>query len=548
MKTALTAALALLALAAPAHAESDLGPLVEACEENAPSAAMCTGLAKLGERASAECRRLGVLTDDMCWSQVGRRVLREEVGEYRASQTHRALAFQYDLAGELPLRNTPWIGTHNSFNSPSEMPTVSHTDSNQQLSLTEQLDVDVRSLELDIHWFPTLAAKGQGPVVCHARPKSEGHVGCTTERLLGEVLGDIDTWLAKPANKDQVILLYLEDAIQDGAGYTETKRLLDEKLGNRVMKPSGNSPGRDCAGLPINSLSRDDVRKAGKQVVLVGNCNTGWGSHVYGWDREHDESPNADDFSAFPACDSNDTREATYDSKIMRVFEDSTWIARAPDPTRAPDRGQPMTTASVGHMARCGVDLLGMDQLLPKDGRLEALVWSFAPGEEPALAAGTCTKQRADGRWVKDSCTAKQRAACVKDGAYSLTPQAVTFEDAKDACAAAGATFALPRTGHENSRLRAAAGSDAAWLDHGKPASPVVEPPDRDPVTPPVEVPAAGADAPAAGAETPAAVQVPRAGSPQPVAKTKPKAKSKKKAKAKKRAKKKRRGKRRSRR
>ena len=143
--------------AVPAQAESDLGPLVEACEANAPSAAMCTGLAKVGERASAECRRLGLIGDAECYSQIGRKVIREEVGEHGASATHRALQFQYDLAGDVPLRNTPWIGTHNSFNTPTEDPSVSHTDSNQQLSLTEQLDVDVRSLELDIHWFPASA-------------------------------------------------------------------------------------------------------------------------------------------------------------------------------------------------------------------------------------------------------------------------------------------------------------------------------------------------------------------------------------------------------
>ena len=261
---------------------------------------------------------------------------------------------------------------------------------------------------------------------------------------------------------------------------------------------------------------------------------------MFGWDREHNEGPNADDFSAFPACDSNDGREAEYDSKIMRVFEDSTWIARAIDPAQAPDRGQPMTTDSVSHMARCGIDLLGMDQLLPKDGRLEALVWSWAPGEGPALAEGQCTKQRADGRWVKDDCATERRAACIKDGIYTLSESAVVFSDAERACGASGAAVALPRTGHENSRLRAAGGNDEAWLGLGRPAAGPADP--TDPTDPPSPAAPAAQDAPPAAQDTPAATPVPHANAPQKVAKTKTKAKKKKpKKRAKKRAAKKKR-------
>jgi len=55
---------------------------------------------------------------------------------------HRTAAFQYQLGAGIPLQKTKWLGTHNSFNSVNDSPTPSHTDSNQQLSLTQQLDVD----------------------------------------------------------------------------------------------------------------------------------------------------------------------------------------------------------------------------------------------------------------------------------------------------------------------------------------------------------------------------------------------------------------------
>src|SRR5688500_5655601 len=88
----------------------------------------------------------------------------------------QALALQYDLAADVPLRNAPWVGTHNSFNSVAEMgPTLSTLDANQQIPLASQLDQGVRSLELDLHWFPSLRAGGFAPVICHAL---EGGAGC----------------------------------------------------------------------------------------------------------------------------------------------------------------------------------------------------------------------------------------------------------------------------------------------------------------------------------------------------------------------------------
>src|SRR3954454_16258029 len=75
-----------------------------------------------------------------------------DVSGWDQTWTHRALAFQYALAGDVPLANAPWIGTHNSFNSIAEMgTTVSDTDSNQQLTLVDRLRLGVRSLEVDVH-------------------------------------------------------------------------------------------------------------------------------------------------------------------------------------------------------------------------------------------------------------------------------------------------------------------------------------------------------------------------------------------------------------
>ena len=81
------------------------------------------------------------------------------------------------------MRDAPWPGTHNSFNSNAEMgAALSAKDSNQQLTLVDQLRLGVRSLELDVHYW-----LGR-PTVCHAQ---SNHEGCTIEKPLAEVLPPI---------------------------------------------------------------------------------------------------------------------------------------------------------------------------------------------------------------------------------------------------------------------------------------------------------------------------------------------------------------------
>src|SRR3954452_23402313 len=302
--------------------------------------------------------------------------------------THRALAFQYALANTLPLRDAPWVGTHNSFNSVVEMgPTLSDSDSNQQLAIPDQLAVDIRSLELDLHSF------AGRQVVCHARGADEGHAGCSIERDVGPVVDEIGGWLLE--HRAQVLLLYLEDNLDGAADHDAATAATRSALGDAIYTPPAGAP---CTKLPL-SLTRDDVLSAGKQVIIVSGCGEGaaWPGIAFDWSA-HVENGSPAAFRDFPDCGPDHTR-AVYDSTLVRYFEDSTWLSATVD------GGEPggITPQVAGAMARCGVDLLGMDQLLPHDGRLDALVWSWAH-DEPRADAGDCAVLGADGRWSAASC------------------------------------------------------------------------------------------------------------------------------------------------
>jgi phosphatidylinositol-specific phospholipase C-like protein len=377
----------------------------------------------------------------------------------RGSWVGRALGLQYRLAGDIGLGEAPFIGTHNSFNSVAEMgPTVATADPNQQLPIVEQLNQDIRALELDVHWTVTPSTGQLAPVVCHAFPN---HFPCTTEKTLGPVLEEIGGWLRDPAHSDQVLFLYLEDHLDNQTGYDTASSIIQQKLGDLLYTPA---PGGGCQLLPLG-LTRDQILKAGKRIIIVGNspCGVGsaWPSLVFNW-GDHLETQ-VTSFSDFPGC-GDDYSRGQFDSAQIRYYEDA----------RPSQLGRPRITPAVaGEMARCGVDLLGLDQLEPSDPRLAALVWSWAKGEP---RRGRCAVQTSGSgslstRWRTLSCAKLRRPSCQRGTRWLLGARAVPEKGGRAECRLRHARFAVPRTGFEAQLLRQrmkGAGIAQAWLGYFK--------------------------------------------------------------------------------
>ena len=120
-------------------------------------------------------------------------------------------------------------------------------------------------------------------------------------------------------------------------------------------------------------------------------------------------------------------------------------------------------------MMRCGVDLTGLDQLLPDDGRLDALVWSWAQ-DEPS-ATGDCAIQRREtGRWEAASCTGKPPRRLPRARrrlAHNYTRDHLQEGRERNARGTVP-SFAVPRTGYENALLREATPENVAttWLGY----------------------------------------------------------------------------------
>ena len=336
-------------------------------------------------------------------------------------------------------------------------------DANQQVSLVDQLRMDVRSLELDVHFVPSPWAGGaEAPVVCHGRGEDELHAGCTSERLFADRLAEIDGWLAD--HQREVILLYVEDHLGGDAGHAQGAAALEDVLGERIYRTGAD--GDACRQLPA-ALTRDDVLDAGKQVIVMGSCGTGaaWRAISFGDDdRRANESGGSDVFEGYPTCDPGRS-QAYFDDHFIRYFEDSTGLSagtafaagEAPPGgrdaregggddalRRRPHRLRP-AAARRRPPRRAGVEL-GRGRAAGERRRLRRRAQRRALPRRPAARSATRSRAPTTARWYVDTTRGQYRQG-------------------GDRCRRGA--FAIPRRGVDAQRLRDAMGAaevDAVWV------------------------------------------------------------------------------------
>ena len=418
------------------------------------SADPIAGPQRVVEQASADtaaaCRRDLPATDEQCNAvPLSPAVTAQRLSDYLKSETHRGLAQQFALGNDVPFRHAAWLGTHNSFNTTARMATLSGLDSNQQLSMTDQLRSDMRSVELDAHWFPSLQAGGLAPVLCHAEGEDKKHAGCTTEPLLIDGLREVGAWLK--ANPGQVVLLYLENHLETDEGYAAGAAAVRTALGPMLYAPGGSA----CSPLPL-SRTRNDVLRAHKQVVIISGCHSGagWNGVIYSGEARAKDETGPAGYGDKGSCDAA-RPPARFDDHLLRVFEDSTAV------TATSEQGANRIGAGKARaLQQCAVDITGFDQLLPGDARLTSSVWSWAPHQP---AAGGCAVQQGDG-WHTAPCNARHAFACRTTRGWSVDTRAATAS-ARGRCK--GGQVGTPRYGWEAVQLRAAmarAHVTAAWI------------------------------------------------------------------------------------
>jgi hypothetical protein len=493
----LAVAAAMLGGGAAAAAGPSGSDAAQACYDNVPGAATlnspqrvpCRIGQQANRQAGAACRT--VVTDGSCQPVDGRAISPAAITAYQRSWVHRALTLQRQLDERVPIVDTQIVHTHNSFNAsayalngtqpPSYYATLTNQDPNQVYSLTDQLNMDVRFIEMDLHWVPSpygsAATNGYWVTLCHGdgqQAPATGtwvHVGCTADRPAQDGFAELKRWLT--AHPSEFVFVYLENQLYDGApvasaklGHDTAASLIQQQLGSLVYRPQGTSDGR-CADAPWD-LSIATMRAHGARMMLVGNCGPGtaWPSWVFTRGAKWDESGNPTTYSASD-CSHDRTARAS-DTNFRRFFEDSTVLASARQSTTQ------ITAATTATMVRCGVNIIGMDQLTTDDPRLPALVWSWAPGQP---SRGGCATAEPGGRFASTDCATWHRFAC-RDaaGRWHVTGEIGPWRRGADACSIEypGSHFAVPRNGYDAALLPIVppfvlpAANDGVWLSYAQ--------------------------------------------------------------------------------
>ena len=448
-----------------------------------PTAYVGRGVQQVRSDAAALCRTpLRSAPDpsapEACAPVDGRKISEAQMQAYEAGWVHRALTLQRGLDAAAPLAEEQLPHTHNSFNassytlgSTSYYPTLTNQDPNQVYSLTDQLRMDVRAIEIDLHWWPSpygnAGTGGKWVTMCHGDSSQVPgvHIGCTWDRPFQDGLAELKSWLV--AHPDQFILLYLENQLDDTNGpnpqaHQIAAQLIAQGLGSLVYRPPAGQP---CASMPTG-MSTADMATGGHQVLIVGNCGPGaWGSWVHErqphWDEHGDPSTYGN-----AACAADRQERAGDPGLFRREFEDSTWLAAM----LGDGTNHLSTPATVAKMVQCGVNIIGLDQLTPQDPRLASLVWSWAQNE-PAPGATGCAYQGADSRFHAGDCSAPRHFACVDAGnGWHVTPATGPESSGAAACSTAfpGTSFGVPPNGLRNQLLAGAKASagDEVWLNY----------------------------------------------------------------------------------
>jgi hypothetical protein len=307
--------------------------------------------------------------------------------------------------------------------------------------------------------FPTLRGEiGMRPVVCHA---FDPDIGCTIEKPFRQVLTEVSGWLW--ANPGVVVLLYLEDALTTQAAHAEAADAIEDVLGAQLYEP----PGGKCSKLPFRGLTRAGIRAAGAQVIAVASgCGQGpaWPALVFDWDGHKETRPQK--FRDYPDC-GPDFKPIDYTRNLVRYFEDSTALTRT---IGNPDDG--LTGPTTAAMQRCGVDLIGFDQVRHNDPRIGSAIWSWAPGQPSG--PWHCAVQRVDGaapagRFYARRCKTKRRPLCRRGERWLIPAKRVDAQRALRECRRYKARSAAPRTGYEAQLVKAkmaARRTGEVWLGY----------------------------------------------------------------------------------
>lgn len=329
------------------------------------------------------------------------------------------------LALAAPVRQANVLTAHNAYNSTAYFSGQLIPGPNQRRALIEQLQLGVRSFELDVR------AAGDHTRVCHATDCNTTSV-TSVRRLLAE----IDSWL-KGADNNDVVFIYLEDNIAGNpAGYQQLQRDI-AFLGDLVYTPGTCLSG---AGLTLQQLLQQGKRIFFYKDGAADGCEQLNNVLI--------------DFERSVAVAGMNVYDNFYSAQYFRrAYECNNYFCS--DALSAADA----LTALENGLNTVAMDMLDEQQLDVYGGRLNTLLWAIGPEDtDQAYDSGRLARFTAAGqRYMQLSRDGLRPYACRDDdGRWLITAARGAVSDGSQVCAAEfpGSAFDVPLSVYEARQLR----------------------------------------------------------------------------------------------
>ncbi|KAF4318745.1 hypothetical protein BBO99_00005489 [Phytophthora kernoviae] len=400
-----------------------------------------------------------------------------------SSWLNQTLSYQRDLAfsGKLCYAQIP--ATHNSaitladgygnrdqlFNA-NLNPTKSYSylkTNNQVLSLTDQLGIGVRWLEIDTHYFLNdfhtghcgnlgsnsietffSAFDGQlskygtilwGPELLGCFPSVSG-IKTTDEITTRESMQEVMDWLKD--NPMEFVFVYLDTGsdISRLNKYDDLNTLLSDVFGDLIVP---QSVLKTLATGSWTSGSVSNFVEAGYRVLLLANDDTGLAYSLSDFCGGH-EVLSTDYIDTLPDSSRKiDGLQIYGNDYFLRSYQaELRYISLSDEAELTNNFGTFLNSSNIGNFVRWNLNLVAPDMV---DGaKMNAHAWSWAENEPSTTTSGAYVLMNTSGQWIASTSATKTYKAC-----WSSSNLAWSVIDYANSCAS-GYTFSAPTDPYQN--------------------------------------------------------------------------------------------------
>lgn len=414
---------------------------------------------------------------------------------FKETWKYKALELQRDLTKHYSGNKRFNVRTHNSYNTAmykNSALSVAYADPQQKLTMTGQLDMGARYVNIDAHY-------AHGDVrMCHwGGPAELRQLFCSpSDKSFGDGIGEIATWLLRPENQNEVVFLYIQNEVENETGYRIAADVL-QSYEDLIYVPGGDG----CNNAFNQSMTLDQIAATGRRLVIdmPGNRDLCSGSiaareyasmtvhsytsgEAYNHVINNTSSSQIGDVSGLVWDNNWNPETCTFSNDSITPSRLQTGVPSASeDRTNFAVLGgesyKQHTYEEIRDLTNCGVNI-EWDDLSPEDERLDVYLWAWAINEPNNYNGNEhcgSLAQKSGNKFNDAVCDTEFNYMCqhVNDPIdWKMTTAKGSWADGFAACASEFGNeyrFSVPKDGYEKNvavAVRDQGNAASAWVNY----------------------------------------------------------------------------------